>query len=258
MVPYDGHEVLMPIHSVSRVLFPLSMIAAGCSASAHSQAPPSFHALPEKPAIALSCPFRHSLDPARNLDAEPPRVLVELAMLEVDIGIGNVSQAYPLVADGKVGEKALSFTAFINGPGVRVPGVLTILIKNEVRHDVPWDLFHVDQQPECSTTNFGRVSVVAHMNAYQPTAVRLEITIGPTNQEPSNISVGPNSDPCRVQTTVTVADQQVVVLGDFNKARHDNKRSVLAITPYIIWSDDDLHRLFECKQRFAQSQHAGK
>jgi hypothetical protein len=179
-------------------------------------------------------------------------------MMEVDIGIDNVSNAYPLVADSKDGEKAQSFTAFVNGPGVSVPDVLTILIKNEVRHDVPWDLFHVDQGPECSTTNFGRVSVVAHMNAYQPTAVRLKITIGPTNQETSNIGVGPNSEPCRVQTTVTVADQQLVVLGGFNKVRHDNKRSVLAITPYIIWSDDDLHKLFECKQKFAQSQHAGK
>jgi type II secretory pathway component GspD/PulD (secretin) len=96
------------------------------------------------------------------------------------------------------------------------------------------------------------------MKPFQPNDLNLELILSPPRQSALTESAMQLPNECRTQTTVTIKDQQTIILGGFTEARSGKEQSILIVTPYIIWNDADLRTLLECKVKLAQAARAGK
>ncbi len=206
--------------------------------------------------IGEPCAFGRAQAPAGS-SPEPPRVFVELALVEGDLGTTS-RQAFSSGADGTTGPAYASFAAFLNDPRFRIPTVANVLATNNVSYTIPWVPVRTDGKPGCPETDRWNLSLTPHMQPVQPNDLRLEVTLVPAPQRSTPKSSEQVPNHCRSHTTATVKDQQTIVLGGYAAHNSPTEQSMLVATPYIIWNDADLRTLLECKLRRAQKDHSGK
>jgi hypothetical protein len=150
-----------------------------------------------------------------------------------------------------------SFAAYLNDPRFTIPSVTNVLLSNDVPYQIPWGLVRADSKPGCPRTDLLNITLTAHMKPFQPDDLALELILSPPRQLALTESAMQLPIQCRTQTTVTMKDQQTIVLDGFTEARSGKEQSILIVTPYIIWNDADLRTLYECKVKLAQAARAG-
>lgn len=237
-------EVTLSLRMHSR-LHVANSLALALALSACSGAKPAVEpASAPGPQIAQPCSLPAS-EPASDV---PLRVFVELATLKAPPSGGLLSEGTPQAAT----PAGSSFAAQLNNAHLTIPSVASVLATNDIATTIPWDPKPDNGGCACAQKERWDLSLKAHLEPAEPRYVTLELTLAPA--PPLGTPAASWHVPAHrtVHTTVTVGDQQPVVLGGF--AQHTSNDPVaLVLTPTVIRSDSDLRGLFECKLKRAQA-----
>jgi hypothetical protein len=139
----------------------------------------------------------------------------------------------------------------LNDPRLRIPRILHVLAPEGEARTVAWDVEKHDREGQCPEVERWDLTVTAHVDATQPSNVRLDVARSPApplGTRPEDWYVPEHR---RAQTTVVVRDQQTVVLGGLGEPAVPQAPATLLVTPYVIWEEADLRRLFQCKMKRA-------
>lgn len=246
---------LMQRPYVLPAMLALAIADLGCSTPSTSKATAPPRSPPAWPRIGEPCHFDRT--PTPDPSATPQRVFVELATVTGDLEA--VMRKPTLVrGDGPSDPEPPRFSDLLTDPRLTIPHVSNVLATNDSPTTVSWDIARADGNGGAPESERWDLTLTAHMEPTQSQDVRLEITLVPA--PPLGTPEGSWSVPehRRVHTTVTVKDQQTVVLGGFSKHRQHPDQSVLVVTPYVIRSDADLHSLFECKLKQSRESHVAR
>ncbi len=144
------------------------------------------------------------------------------------------------------------FSEIINDPRLEIPSVASVMAVSDVPVTIPWDLERPNAKRGCPDTYRWDLTLATHLDGSDPNKLQFEITLVPAPPLGTPLNSWFVPEHRRAHTTFAVANQQTIVLGGFGKRRLDTEQSMLVLTPYLIRSDTDLRRLFECKVRQAQ------
>jgi hypothetical protein len=177
-----------------------------------------------------------------------PRVFVEVAGVEGDLA--TIMRTLPLATDGAVPSQG--FDPLVHDTGIKSVSVHHVLTKNDTLETLLWDFEQLDSAGKTQRVRWD-MKLTPHVVTSSPVSVRLEVTLlsAPLNDVPSDASP---ADPTLAQTTLVVRDQQTIVLGGFGE-RKPAPRTVFAVTPYVVWEEADMQRLYECKLRSRRATH---
>jgi len=164
--------------------------------------------------------------------------------------LATIMRTLPLATDGTV--PPLGFDPLLHDPGIKGVSVHHVLAKNDTLETLLWDLEQQDRAGKAQRVRWD-MKLTPHVVTSSPVSVRLEVTLlsAPVDSMPSG---APPADPKLAQTTLVVRDQQTIVLGGFDDPR-TLPRTVFAVTPYVIWDEAGMRRLYECKLRSRTATH---
>lgn len=133
--------------------------------------------------------------------------------------------------------------------GLESIAVHHVLAKNDEVKTISWDTERPTSDGSKAPIHWD-MKLTPHVIASSPVGVSLEVDLvgAATNGAPP---AAPSGDATVAHTTLVLRNQQTIIVGPTGNLNPTATRTVLAVTPYVLWDDADVGRLLECKREAA-------
>jgi hypothetical protein len=220
----------------------LLALAAACARTSAPAAAPAPVANAPSPASSTRAGAPCALSGGAGVANAAPRVFIELTAAQGDL--------MALLRNHPPGPTPMSPTAglerFTDDPRLERLSVLHVIVPNDTPRIMPWEA----DMPDGSREQWA-ITVTPHVNGPAPAGVRVEVVLSAGTPPEAGAAAAAGAE--RARTTVVVHDQESIVLGGFTASATAGPRGTLVLTPYVLWEEADLWRLYECKRRRAPS-----
>ncbi|MET0595854.1 MAG: hypothetical protein ABW133_24355 [Polyangiaceae bacterium] len=221
--------------------------AIGCGTPEHGSSggaasPP----VPSAIQLAQACPLSPGGGDAGH-STSPPRVFLEIAAVE-----GRSDGRTPLPGPRE-------FAEWLNDPGHGGRSVGGLLATNEVATRMPFDIESSGGDVNGRPLSRWDLAVTPHVSDAPSAEVRIDLAVEAAHPAGAAGASPPSSpaSPARgARTTLVIRDQQPAFIGlDPAISQAPKERPwMLLLTPYVVRSDEELRRLFECRMARASAQ----